>query len=300
MHQFPGFLIKVIDSVAEHIVVLDREGVIRFTNQAWKRFGLNNGSPVKDDWTGINYLSACDKAAEMGDDFGRKAAEGIRSVIAGSGSFYFEYPCHSPEQKRWFIMSTSRFDYENNPYFIISHINITERKLAEDYTLALANRDGLTGLYNRRFFDKFLNEEWKRCSRLNLPITLAMIDLDHFKLLNDTYGHLYGDDCLKKIALVLQRHAKRPGDICARYGGEEFALLFGNSTAEKLMPVFSKIQEEVKALNLPNERSAVSRIVTLSIGTATLCPERNQKEEELGQKSGYPALCSKDKGEEQD
>lgn len=93
-------------------------------------------------------------------------------------------------------MRVTPFQVHNNDYFVISHQNITERKLAEEEVRNLARIDGLTGIPNRRTFDEFLCDEMKRCARLNKPICLAVIDVDHFKLLNDTYGHQSGDGCL--------------------------------------------------------------------------------------------------------
>ena len=213
------FLKKVVDAISEHIVVIDERGAILFTNRAWNTFGQENDSVIHDDWTGINYLFVCDHAADRGDEYGKKVSTGIRDVIQGKASFYFEYPCHSPDRKRWFMMSVSGFEHNQSRYIIISHRNITERKLAEEYALSLSQIDGLTSLFNRRYFDTFFADEWKRCSRLGLPLTLAMLDIDHFKLLNDTYGHQYGDECLIKIGGVIKKYTKRPGDISARYGG---------------------------------------------------------------------------------
>jgi diguanylate cyclase (GGDEF)-like protein len=279
------FLKKVIDSISEHIAVIDEQGVIRFTNRAWNNFGRANGCSIADDWIGINYLLVCDNAGKKGDEYGEKASLGIRSVINGAASFSLEYPCHSPTDKRWFMMSTTTFEHHQRMFFIISHANITKRKLAEEYALSLSRIDGLTSLFNRRHFDAFFAEEWRRCSRLRLPITLAMMDIDHFKLLNDTYGHQYGDECLKKIATVLKKFAKRPGDISARYGGEEFVLVFGNSTVEKILPILHKLKAEIIDLNLPNKSSPTLPYVTITIGVATTYPSQESEKESLLEKA---------------
>ena len=281
MTEESGFLKQVIDSISEHIVVIDAEGEIIFVNQAWVHFGQANGLLVYEGSSKNNYLAVCQKAADAGDQFGIEASAGIRSVMAGNDPFHLEYPCHSPEEKRWFMMSVNAFRHEGAEYFVISHKDITERRLLEEKALALARLDGLTGLANRRHFDHFLRQEWKRCARLHQPITLAMIDIDFFKQLNDTYGHQYGDDCLVKISHVLQRYAQRPGDLCARYGGEEFVIVFGSSTLEQVQPLLQKLQQEIRALHISNEPYGLDQIVTVSMGVATAHPLRHSDERTL-------------------
>jgi len=171
------FLSLVLDAITENIVVIDDVGEIKFVNKTWSEFGDNNACMIGDSWKGVNYIDECDKAAAMGDEFGAQAGEGIKSVISQEQeNFYFEYPCHSPDEKRWFMMRVTPFQSENNHYFVISHQNITERKLAEEKVRKLARIDGLTDIANRRTFDDFLHQEWKRCSRLNKPICLAIAD----------------------------------------------------------------------------------------------------------------------------
>lgn len=290
------FLKKIIDSIAEHIVVLDLHGEILFTNRAWNAFAQENQCLIYDDWTRLNYLAVCDEAAKMGDEYGKKASAGIRDVIDGLPSFYFEYPCHSPDRKRWFMMTAKIFEYDSCRYCLISHINITERKIAEEYALNLSQVDGLTGLFNRRHFDLFFHDEWKRCSRLGLPITLAMIDIDHFKLLNDTYGHQSGDQCLIMLSSVIARYAKRPGDIAARYGGEEFVMVFGNSTNEMIMPTISELMNEIRSLNIPNRQSPTSPTLTVCMGIATAYPSRDATEDELIKKADTLLYKAKENG----
>ncbi|WP_026843210.1 sensor domain-containing diguanylate cyclase [Citrifermentans bremense] len=269
---------KVIHSLSDHIAVLDSQGCIVFTNQAWNRFGAENRCCRESGWEGVNYLEACEDAARTGDEFGKHAAFGIAKVIRGEECFQLEYPCHSPSEKRWFLMNVVGVEHERSRYVAISHVNITLRKLAEEHAYNLSLTDGLTGLFNRRHFDNFLSDEWRRCARLGLPLTVAMIDIDHFKLLNDTYGHQYGDQCLIKVAGVLNRHARRPSDICARYGGEEFVLAFGNSTAAMVRRQLEKLIEEIRCLQLPNANAPTAGTVTVSIGVSTQYPRSGTKE----------------------
>lgn len=277
------FLRRVLDAITEHIVVIDQQGSILFVNRSWTLFGKQNNCLIIDsNWQNINYLDVCDTASAMGDDFGALAADGLRTVINGTKPlFYLEYPCHSPREKRWFMMRVSSFSMGQTRCFVVSHQNITERKLAEEQVISLSRLDGLTGIANRRRFDEFLEAEWKRCSRLNLPISLAIIDIDHFKLLNDTYGHLAGDDCLKAIGNTLQSFANRPGDLCARYGGEEFAIIYGNTTLQQACLLAKQVLTAIRDLGIANENSPTSPTMTASIGVATMYPDQVSTATEL-------------------
>ncbi|MBN2654246.1 MAG: diguanylate cyclase, partial [Nitrospirae bacterium] len=272
----------VLDSVTEHIVVIDRSGAIRFVNRGWIKFGNENSSSVSDDWIGINYIDVCDRSAAMGEELGKKAAEGIRKVISNElPLFYFEYPCNSPEEKRWFMMRITPFRVNSEHYYVISHQNITERKLAEEAVANMARIDGLTNIPNRRTFDEFLKIEWKRCLRLKQPLSLAIIDIDHFKKLNDRYGHQTGDECLVKIGELLKSFARRPADLSARYGGEEFAIIMGDTRSEHAAGLMNRLLDAVADLKIPNEDSSVRPTVSVSVGLATVVPVAGITEKEL-------------------
>ncbi len=277
------FFRSVLDSVSEQIVVIDRSGTILFVNDAWVRFGVDNNCKIEPgQWMSCNYLDVCDRSSKRGETFGGNAAAGIRKVIDRSMDvFNIEYPCHSPYEKRWFVMSVTPLNMGPEAYYAISHANITERKLAEEHVLNLSRIDGLTQIPNRRFFDQFLSEEWKRCNRLGSPISLALLDIDHFKLLNDTYGHPYGDDCLIRIGEILNNVKKRPTDMFARYGGEEFAMIFGNSSADQALVPVSKILNEIGQLSIPNEKSPTRPTVSVSVGLVTMFPGEENTEQEL-------------------
>ena len=275
---------------------MDHSGEIYFTNRAWVDFAICNDCAVTGDWQGINYLEVCDAAAAEGDEFAVQAANGIRQVIAGADQFYFEYPCHGPEEQRWFMMRVTSFDYQGTPHLVVSHQNITERKAAEESVLALSRIDGLTGLANRRYFDEFFRDEWRRCRRSRLPISLAMVDVDHFKRINDTHGHQRGDDCLVRLGGVIASVAHRPGDLCARYGGEEFALVFGSTTSDQLLGLLDDLMTQIRALRLPGGSSPGKFCVTASIGLATMYPDRQTNEQDLLHRADRHLLAAKQNG----
>ncbi|WP_372880760.1 diguanylate cyclase [Psychromonas sp.] len=294
------FVKSLLDTITDHIAVIDNKGDILFVNKSWYSFGQNNACIIDETWKDINYLSECDKAAAMGDDFGIKAASGIRSVIkAETERFYFEYPCHSPDQERWFMMRVTGFTIQGAHRFVISHQNITERKLAEQEVLKLSRIDGLTNIANRRYFNEFLESEWRRCHRLSMPISLALIDLDYFKLLNDTYGHQTGDECLKAVADVLKKFDKRPGDICARYGGEEFVIVCGGTPLEQAKILVEKLLNEICLLKIPNENSPMLPTLTASIGLAAIVPDKDSCVSMLIKKADDSLYLAKKNGRNQ-
>jgi diguanylate cyclase (GGDEF)-like protein len=135
----------------------------------------------------------------------------------------------------------------------------------------LASSDGLTLVANRRCFDDTLKAEWERLAREQAPLSLILCDVDCFKLYNDTYGHLAGDDALRSVAKALET-VKRPADLVARYGGEEFAVILPNTDVEGAVVVATEIQSNVSALKLPHPNCQVSEFITVSLGVATITP----------------------------
>lgn len=145
----------------------------------------------------------------------------------------------------------------------------------------LSSTDGLTGIPNRRQFDETLVREWRRATRNHMPISLLLCDIDFFKLYNDHYGHLSGDECLRQLAVVLAASTRRPADLAARYGGEEFVCLLPETDTPGALLAAEQLQKRVEKLNLPHARSSVAPRVTLSIGVATVVPQTDQHPSEL-------------------
>lgn len=141
----------------------------------------------------------------------------------------------------------------------------------------LTNVDGLTGLSNRRYFDEYLEVEWERARREQAPLSLLMVDVDHFKLYNDSYGHVGGDEVLRKVAAVLRHAARRPTDMAARFGGEEFALIMPATPLEGIVAQGEIFRAGVEALMLAHCASTTAPHVTVSIGAASVVPQRDAK-----------------------
>lgn len=136
----------------------------------------------------------------------------------------------------------------------------------------LSSLDGLTGLFNRRYFDDNLVKEWRQAIRDQAPLALILIDIDYFKNYNDYYGHLQGDTCLCKVALALYETLLRPVDIVARYGGEEFAVILPNTGRAGAEMVARRMIDGVTGLAIPHKTSSAAPKVTISIGGSTIVP----------------------------
>ena len=141
--------------------------------------------------------------------------------------------------------------------------------------------DSLTGAANRRQFENILDREWRRAKRLHKSVSLVMFDIDHFKNFNDHYGYLKGDDCLQRIAHLLEAMIHRPGDSAARYGGEEFAIILPETEATGAAIVAERVRQGVELLDIRHEKSSVAKHVTISVGVATLVPEGEEAPEIL-------------------
>ena len=157
--------------------------------------------------------------------------------------------------------------------------DITERKKAEDKILqlqeelhALSYQDALTSLANRRLFDTLFEVEWAKARAIRHPLSLVLIDIDFFKQYNDHYGHPQGDECLKRVARVLDTAAQRARDLCVRLGGEEFALLLPETDEATALRIANRCRMLLLREAIPHPESAVADVVTVSMGVATIVP----------------------------
>lgn len=153
----------------------------------------------------------------------------------------------------------------------LSRLN-RELQDANEKLFILSHVDGLTGIANRSAFDEAIRSEWNRCMRLSLPLTLFMVDIDFFKGYNDHYGHQAGDECLRRVAVLLSSFARRKSDTAARYGGEEFVLILPYMTKAEAEPFSGHIVRGVEELKIPYGFSSVSSFVTISLGGCTVVP----------------------------
>lgn len=177
-------------------------------------------------------------------------------------------------------INTQLVELHGREYLIAVSRDNSERLQLEDRLQRLSQQDGLTGLYNRRYFDQRLQAELRRLRRAGAPLTLLLLDIDHFKAYNDALGHLAGDDALRKVSAVLQDSLQREGDAACRYGGEEFAIILAGTGLEGGEHVAARIHAGIAALELPHPASPLERL-SLSIGLAALDPVRDEQPGEL-------------------
>jgi len=162
--------------------------------------------------------------------------------------------------------------------------DITERKDTEQKLIELQKqleelsfKDGLTGVFNRRMFDSVMEVEWANAKRNRQPLSLIMLDIDYFKQYNDYYGHIQGDECLKRVANVLACVATRSRDFFARYGGEEFILVLPETDEAAAFKIAERCRNMIFKAQIPHEKSLVSQLLTISIGISTITPTRNDE-----------------------
>ncbi len=177
--------------------------------------------------------------------------------------------------------------------------NHLELKRYHDLLESQAVTDGLTGIANRRQFDKWLDREWRLAIRRQTPISLILGDIDCFKLFNDHYGHPEGDECLKAVAKALTAGLRRPSELLSRYGGEEFACILPESDLAGALHFANNLLEHVRAVKMPHEKSIVTDIVTMSLGAACLSPSLGDTPESLIQAADEKLYEAKRNGRNQ-
>lgn len=266
--------VSVIDALTSQICVVDPRGVIFAVNRAWKQFTAENSSGQVRDPIGVNYLNVCQHSIGPASEEAPTFVSGLGAVLRGEREYFqIEYPCHSPKEMRWFLARVSPLRRRSASVecasigAVVSHMNITDRKLTELDCARLAATDSLTGLPNRRFFDQFAKLDMDRSLRFGEPSSLLMMDLDHFKSINDTYGHPTGDEVLRRVASLGQL-VFRSSDMFARWGGEEFVCLLPGTDEFGAKLVAEKLRSAVEQLPIVSGDKLIP--VTASIGISSI------------------------------
>lgn len=260
----------VFDALAAQIAVLDRRGLVLQTNAAWRQYATDNGLADAPCFVGGNYLEALDCIAGKDQETVLAASAGIASVIAGElAHFQLAQPFFAPADKRWFILKVTPV-HDAAERVVVSHEDVTGIKKAELASLTLANIDTLTGALSRRNFLNLAEHEMARSNRYALPLMVLMLDLDHFKLINDRFGHAAGDIVLQGFVHTVSG-VLRESDLIGRIGGEEFAVLLPNTALEGGCALAQRIIDSVRAsaVEIDGERIPY----TVSVGAACLTNE---------------------------
>lgn len=184
-----------------------------------------------------------------------------------------------------------------SPVIVKARVNMhAELKRHRDYLEGISYLDGLTGIPNRRRFNEYLSFACDFSHREEVPVSMVMMDIDHFKLFNDHYGHQEGDSCLIQIAQALSGIIVERTDLVARYGGEEFACILPNRTEEEALEIAQKLRRAVLDLRIPHETSRVEPIVTISLGVATVIPSADKTCKDLIKAADEALYRSKESG----
>jgi len=258
----------IVDSMDQGLLIVERCGRIQYANPSCDRYlGYAAEQLVGRSLADLvaqqdSYADGCSAMEAIG--------HGTREVLIR----------HRDGGLRAMDLTMTPMHAADGLFVALLH-DITHHKQSEDALQRAAMLDPLTKIANRRHFDAFLEKEWQRAIRNAQPLSLVVLDVDHFKLYNDTLGHAAGDLCLQKVAQALEAHALRPTDLAARYGGEEFVLLFAETPGAAAARLAEAIRTTVEALHLPNPRSPTSPYITVSVGVATIVPTQLDQIDQL-------------------
>lgn len=278
-----AFAVRLMEHLVVPTFVLDAERRVIIWNRACERLTGVPASGIlgtSNHWNAFydepRFCLADILALDCLDELGDLYAAHTEPSDSGDG-LRAENWCTMPHTgKRLYLAIDAGpiYDDEGNLIAVVETLrDMTEQKLAQIALQHLAERDGLTGIANRRRFDDSFELEFLRAQREQRPLSLILTDVDFFKRYNDHYGHPQGDECLRKVAAALEAASFRPSDLAARYGGEEFAILMPNTDAAGAMAVAERIVDEVRTLKLPHAASEVAQYVTVSVGVVTLIPQ---------------------------
>ncbi|SHG58534.1 diguanylate cyclase [Massilia sp. CF038] len=259
----------MIDTMAEGLMIVQGNGQIDYTNPACDSYlGYGAGELAGHSITELLHAPV---AADYLQYFSSCAADPARSDSHGTREVAIH---HRDGVEREMDLTLTPMQVDGQALFIGQLHDISHRKQQQVALERAALADPLTRIANRRHFDNVVELEWQRAVRSGQPLSLIMLDVDHFKLYNDELGHAAGDSALRAVAAVLAAHAPRATDLAARYGGEEFALLFGETDANAACTMAESIRSAIEALQLPHPRSPSSAWLTASVGVITIIPSQ--------------------------
>ena len=232
-----------------------------------------------DEWVPIIFLSA----SEYDQDLER--------AIECGGDDYLVKPVSAVVLSAK-IRALQRLDQMRRKLVELS----SELTAANQRLETLSQQDGLTGIANRRAFDHLLGRQFAQAARRRDALCIVLCDVDHFKAYNDRYGHVAGDECLRKVAWVLSHSCKRATDLVARYGGEEFALVLPDTVPQHALEMAEAARRAMASLEIRHEASPTAKIVTFSAGVACFSAERYRAPEDLVSRADSALYRAKELG----
>jgi len=216
-----------------------------------------------EEWTAIIFLTA------MNSD------EDLARGIAAGGDNYLVKPVSETVFHAKVRAMQRLVGMQRNLVEVTHQLDAANAELQR-----LSTTDALTGIANRRALDDFLSREWRRCQRMEKPLSLVMLDIDYFKLFNDKYGHQAGDDCLQQVAAQIARAAPRASDLAARYGGEEFMLVLGETDLDGALWMAERVRQMIGDLKVVHYATD-SKFVAVSCGVVSVVPDGKHSIETL-------------------
>lgn len=271
---------SVITSLTEGVVLYQADGKVIACNQsAEKILGLTANQLMGRTSIDINWQTIY----EDGTIFPVEIHPAMVTLKTGEPQFKVIMGiCRENHPVTWILVNSQPLIHtdQEHPYAAVaSFTDITEQRQAQEilkqqaeYQRSIALTDGLTQVANRRSFDEKIQTEWQRLLRERGYLSLILLDIDYFKFYNDHYGHQVGDTCLIQVAQTAAQQLKRPADLFARYGGEEFAVVLPNTNLDGAIIVAESIQQAIRDLSIPHQKSGVSDVITVSMGINCLMP----------------------------
>ena len=253
------------------IIGLEPQELIYMNSACWRSLGYR-----QDELSSLLNVSP----SEILPDFKAWSISLQHQVEAEGNAIYQQHARHRDGSLVPMEISVSFMRRYGRGHLICVGRNNSEQLAAANKLEELSNRDGLTGLYNRRYFDQVLASEWRRTRRNHEPLGLLMLDVDHFKPFNDLLGHQAGDKALQQLAGALKSSLMREADCACRYGGEEFAVILPNADLAQCERVASHLHQAIKQLQISHPQSITDQL-TISIGAASLIPDADNSPEEL-------------------
>ena len=270
---------SVVASIVESVIVIDREGHIQSANGAAEEmFGYPESELLGEN---VSRLMPSPYREEHDGYLTNFLETGVGKIIGVGGRRLVGLRRDGTVFDMELAVSESRVGDDVAFTGIVRDISqqlTYERKLEE-----LSVRDSLTGLANRRAFDRVLDREWRRCLRGHDSLAIVLVDIDYFKQYNDRYGHLAGDECLKRVASVMAQQVHRPGDVIARFGGEEFIVVLPEADGAGAVAVAEHVRRAVMDLDILQERDEGTGCVTVSAGVASAIPSSDDPTELINQ-----------------
>jgi diguanylate cyclase (GGDEF)-like protein len=278
-----GFSVKLMQFLVVPTFVLDLQGRVLIWNQACERLtGLAASEVVgtRDHWRGF-YTHARPCLADL--IFHNRLEDLEELYVTHDKPFELAFGLHAENwcemphrHKELYLGIDAGPIYDDNGALlaVVQTVrDISEQKRTQIELEVLVHKDELTGLHNRRAFDGRFQSEWGRASRDGASVSVLMIDVDHFKPYNDSYGHQAGDACLKQVAAAIGKSLFRKTDLACRYGGEEFSVILPAADPQSAVLVANRIRENIAALAIPHPGNPGTGVVTVSIGVACAYPQ---------------------------